>query len=109
MTKVYNFLEVERHLFYSSNYRQGENSRPAPQKSPLIIYMYTKHRELYKKRWFLITQKLSFFILFAVFGGRSILIKGDFWGWATISHLADSKEKERSFFPNFNFQKLIYL
>ena len=70
-------------------------------------YIYTKHRESYKKRWFYIPKKLCTFIWFAVFGGRGI-IRGDFWARATISHLAYNSENKKDDFSWFLISKKLY-
>ena len=49
-----------------------------PPPKTILRYIYTKHRESYKKRWFFIPKKLYTFIWFAVFGGRGIM-RGDFF------------------------------
>ena len=47
------------------------------------------------------------FIWYVVFGGRDI-IKGDFWEWATISHLAYNSKDRKDNFSSLLISKKLY-
>ena len=78
MHKSIHLFEIENHFFYTSNYRQGANTANHIKNDDFLFHK-------------------SYILLFAVFGGRGI-IRGDFWGQATISHLTyNSKNKQDDF------------